>query len=173
MESVEYVPLLEENLRAIPERPGVYMLRHLGIPVYVGKADDSVPLRLSRHHRTLTGRRHLSIEDMTFRCITFDSTWNPLRPEEYLIEHYETGERDGWNDRGFGSNEPGENRGQTHLKAGNFYKRFPLRDDWPCATLLPGEYACLDLPRAIKAAVPFYFKFQGNRVEGSRDKRNR
>ena len=172
LESIEPLPLAAAHTTPLPERPGVYLLRHQGTAVYIGKADDSVRLRLGRHAQTLRGRRNLSVEDMTFSCITFAATWNPFLPESHLIDYYQTAGSHGWNGKGFGSNEPGVNRGQTHLKADNFYKRYPLRDDWVCATVPAGAPpSTLDLLRAIKSNVPFYFKFQGNRVEGDAQKR--
>jgi hypothetical protein len=172
LEKVKPMPLALTYTNSLPEKPGVYVLRHEGIAVYVGKADDSVRIRLSRHAETLRGRQKLVIEDMTFSCITFAPTWNPFLPESHLIEHYQTAGSRGWNGKGFGSNEPGVVRGGTHLKDDNFYKRFPLRDDWICEGVPPGEHSStLELLRTIKREVPFYFKFQGNRVEGNSAKR--
>ena len=139
LESVEPVPLNKEHTSELSERPGVYLLRHQGTPVYIGKADDSVKERLGRHARTLLGRRNLAVGDMTFCCITFAATWNPFLPEGHLIEHYKTAGSHGWNGKGFGSNEPGVNRGKTRLREDNFYRRYPLRDDWVCETIPAGE----------------------------------
>ncbi len=173
LDRITPAPLELEQIQAVPERPGVYVLHHLGPPVYVGKADDSTRLRLVRHRRTLMGRRNLEVDEMSFRCVTFAPTWNPFMPEKHLIRHYGTGRGDGWNGKGLGSNEPGINRGQTRLRTDSFHTKFPLRGDWVCESIAPGDYGALDLLRAIKDEVPFYFKFQGNKSQGEAEDRGR
>ena len=166
LETVVPVSMIEENILRIAGRPGVYLLIHRGTPVYVGKADDSVRSRLSRHLRTLSGRRNISLADMTFKSVCFAKTWDPFKPEDHLIRHHRTNRGEGWNDRGFGSNEPGVNRGKTELSRSNFYRRFPLDDRWVCTSIESGEFRALPLLRSVKSAVPFFFKFQGNRTRG-------
>ncbi len=174
LKSVEPLPLTFAHTNALPERPGVYLLRHEGTAVYIGKADKSLRERLGRHARNLCGRQKLRIEDMTFSCITFATTWDPFLPEKHLTEHYKTSESHGWNGKGFGSNEQGVNRGNTRLKADNFHKRYPLKDDWICANVSVGEpISTLKLLQAIKQEVPFFFRFQGNRLGSDAQERAR
>lgn len=167
LDTVRPVPLDDDHLDQVPLKPGVYVLHHRGVPVYVGKADESVAVRLNRHKVTLSGRRGLTLAEMTFRCVCFAATWNPLKPEEFLIQHYKTNAAEGWNGRGFGGNEPGVNRRGTRFNRDSFHLRFPLEEDWVCESVRAGSYMAFDLLRRVKFAVPFYFAFQGNRVTGS------
>jgi hypothetical protein len=171
MDGITAAPLTEENIARIEEQTGVYLLFLKGTPVYVGKADEAVPVRLRRHFTTLSGRKNLTLADMTFKAVCFAKTWDAFKPEEFLIRYYRTGSGEGWNNRGFGANDPGINRGQTRLKPNNFFKRFPLNDGWVCRAILPGEHNALDLLRAIKDNVPYFFRFRGNRLQGEDEDR--
>jgi len=173
MDSVAPVPLSEKELANIPQRPGVYLLFHNGQVVYVGKADDRIQDRLRDHSWTIRGRRGLSLDDMQFKCVCFDHTWNPFKPEAELIAHYGTKRGGGWNGGGFGNHDPGIKRGTTKFKAGGFYSRYPLDDAWVCGSIGAGRYPALDLLKKVKDAVPFWFRFQGNRSGGEEEDRTR
>lgn len=105
LDSVNPVELTEANIGQVPPRPGLYVLHHDGDPIYVGKADKNVMEQLGRHLRMLDRRKNLDLRAMTFRCITFASTWNLFKPEEKLTRLLGTNQKPGWSGKGFGSNE--------------------------------------------------------------------
>lgn len=166
-ESVEPVPLDEEHLARIENRPGLYGLYLDDQIVYVGKADESVGTRLRKHRRTIAGRRNISTSRVKFKCVYLAITWDPFKPESALMEHYGTTREWGWNSKGFGSNDPGRRRDHTVLRENHWHRRYPLNPDWPCESVEAGTYNALDLLQRIAADVPFWFRFQGNQVSGS------
>lgn len=150
-----------ENLSVIPSRPGVYMLLRNVNPVYIGKADRKLATRLRKHRRTISGCSNIGLEEMFFKAVCFAKTWDPFKPEDHLKRYYGTNQGEGWNDRGFGTNEPGGNRFQTKYDDNHYYKRFPINTQWPCA-IETGEYQAFELLQTLKKQVPFWFRFQGN-----------
>src|SRR5262249_17475707 len=116
---------------------------------------------------------NLAVQDMSFKSVCFARTWNPFKPEEHLIAYLRTDGPDGWNNKGFGANDPGFNRGRTEFRAGSFFLRYPLNDHWICRAIQPRAYNALELLRAMKEDVPFWFKFQGNRLPTNNQERAR
>jgi hypothetical protein len=104
LQLVQPIPLTVENINDLKELPGVYVLHMDGREVYVGKADDSVVVRLRKHRRTLSGCQNIQPSQMTFRCLYVASTWSPLNYEERVMENLGTKRMPGWNGNGFGSN---------------------------------------------------------------------
>lgn len=164
LQRVKTTPLNPETLDAIEQLPGVYVLYLDEQPVYVGKADDSVEVRLRKHYRTLGGCRNIDLGQVRFKCLYIESTWSPLNYEKHVMDELGTRRMPGWNQHGFGSNEPGVNRGKTRLKATHFYRRFPIKDDWRCEGIECGRRLAFALLEEVKNNVPFWFKFQGYRI---------
>lgn len=162
-DAIDAVDLSEQNLGSVEARAGVYGLLHNGRLVYVGKADANVAGRVSKHRRQISGRLGINIDDVSFKCLYLALTWDPFKPEEYLIQHYDTGELPGWNGKGFGTNDPGRNRDHTDLGDDHWHVRFPLDPDYPCSSVGAGEWPALQLLREIASEAPYWVRFQGNR----------
>lgn len=162
-DAIAAVDISKQNLGSVEERAGVYGLLHIGRLVYVGKADANVAGRLSKHRRQISGRLGLSVDDIAFKCLYLALTWDPFKPEEYLIQHYNTDQEPGWNGKGFGINDPGRNRDHTDLGDDHWHVRFPLDPNYPCPTIEAGEWPALDLLREVASAAPYWVRFQGNR----------
>lgn len=162
-DELESVPLTEGRLREVAERPGVYGLSHGGKLVYIGKADADVRGRLERHRRQVSGRVGITPEETAFRCLYLARTWDPFKPEDYLIHHYRTHRGQGWNGKGFGMNDPGRRRDRTDLGDDHWHVRFPLDPNWTCPEIGPGEYPTLELLRKVSDCAPYWVRFQGNR----------
>lgn len=156
LNSVEAAPLTQEAIDNGNDGPGVYILLLSGTPVYIGKAGDSVVSRLTKHRRTISGRKNISLDDMSFRTATFARTWNPFLPESHLIEHY--GTKNHWNNKGFGGNEPGKRRYETGYKSDHFFQKYPINEMFSCEWLVAGEYDTADLCRALCKRLPFWVK---------------
>lgn len=159
-DSVTPVPLDNEHLRQIEDRPGLYGLHLDGQPVYIGKADDSVLTRLRKHHRTIAGRKNISPEQVEFRCVYLAITWDPFKPETALMKYYRTTEPWGWNEKGFGANDPGRKRDWTHLDEDHWHRRYPLNPEWRCSSIVAGEYGAEQLLSEIGSDVPFWFRYE-------------
>jgi hypothetical protein len=164
LQQVQAVPLDIPHVGAIREEPGVYILYMGEQPVYVGKADDSIKVRLTKHLRTLGGCQNINLAEMWFKCLYVAATWSPLNYEEAVMEKLGTKRMPGWNNKGFGSNEPGVIRGKTRFKEGHFYRRFPIRKDWRCTGIPSGRRPAFKVLQEIKENVPFWFKFPGYRI---------
>lgn len=163
-ERLRPVPLNEVSLSEVSESPGVYGLEHGGALVYVGKADDDARSRLRKHWRQLHGRAGISPDEVSFRCLHFAHTWDPFKPEAYMIKHY----RPSWNNRGFGPNDPGRHRDRTNLRKDGWHVLYPLDPAYRCRAVPAGQYAVLELLRLVAKEAPFWVRFQGNR-EGQLD----
>ncbi|MCI0386479.1 GIY-YIG nuclease family protein [Streptomyces sp. CNQ085] len=174
LKRLEPAPLTQENLDALapqaeklglPSMSGVYQLfrqlpgeeRQL---TYVGKADEPLPERLGNHLYKLSGREHISIDEMSFKCLFVEEDLSSVSPEKMLInEHLKTG-KIVWNNRGFGNNDPGRNRDRTVIKSNHFDLEFPVDLSHTVKGLTPGIQSLHDALWEIKRGIPFLFRFK-------------
>jgi hypothetical protein len=109
-------PLTLANLCGLETAPGVYRLYRDGAPVYVGKAERSLPQRIEKYYRKISGRNGIDIADMAFRCLYVKEDFSAVAPERLLISrHKEIGEAP-WNYNGFDNNDPGKRRDKTEVE---------------------------------------------------------
>ncbi|MEU3124391.1 Eco29kI family restriction endonuclease [Streptomyces albidoflavus] len=164
-------PLTQANLDALDERArieklhsrsGVYQL-HRGPErdlVYVGKADKPLSSRLGNHLRKISGRRNISIEEMTFKCLYVAEDFSAVAPEKLLIKKYKESGHIPWNANGFGNKDPGRNRDRTVLKANHFDMLFPIDLNRTVEGLTPGEQSLFELLQQIKQGLPYNFRYK-------------
>ncbi|MDX3388264.1 GIY-YIG nuclease family protein [Streptomyces niveiscabiei] len=164
-------PLTQENLDALDERArieklqsrsGVYQL-HRGPDqdlVYVGKADKPLSSRLGNHLRKISGRREISIDEMTFKCLYVAEDFSAVAPEKLLIKKYKASGHIPWNANGFGNKDPGRNRDRTVLKANHFDMLFPIDLHRMVDGLTPGEQSLHDLLQQMKQGLPYNFRYK-------------
>lgn len=161
-----------DNLKLIkPDRQGVYLLFHQGKLVYVGKA-KSLQIRLRKHLRKLEGRRNIDVREMGFKCLYIHRNWTALAPENSLIRHYRKKGKDeaAWNGISFGPNDPGRQRETTQKRPDGFDMMYPIKDDWPCDFIAPGDWPVYDLLRDLKKALPYTLRFQKRPSKGAEKK---
>lgn len=176
LDHLEPAPLTRENLDALapqaeklglPSQSGVYQLfrqvpgekRELA---YVGKADEPLPTRLGNHLYKLSGRKGISIDEMSFRCLFVEEDLSSVSPEKMLIkEHLKTG-KIVWNNRGFGNNDPGRNRDRTVIKNNHFDLEFPIDLSRKVVGLTPGEQSLHSALWELKRGIPFNFRFKNS-----------
>jgi hypothetical protein len=113
LESSPQVPL---SKTAGPNESGIYALYFKNKLVYIGKATKALTKskrslrgRLSEHVGKISGRKNITLDDMTCRYLTFESEWWVIAAELAMIMSY-TPE---WNASGFGSKMPGKGRPGT------------------------------------------------------------
>lgn len=159
LEGLDRAPLAEENLARLKEEPGVYQLYLNDKFVYVGKADKSLPARLRNHLRKISGRRNVSLEEMAFSCLYVAEDFSALAPEQLLITHHKGQGDIPWNNNGFGNKDPGRQRDSTVLKRNHFDVLFPIDLDRPVEGLQAGETTLHTLLEAIKAGLPYNFRY--------------
>ncbi|MFF1351192.1 GIY-YIG nuclease family protein [Streptomyces sp. NPDC058322] len=152
-------PLSEESIARLKEKPGVYQLYLNGKFVYVGKADKSLPARLGNHLRKISGRRNISLDEMAFSCLYVAEDFSALAPEQLLITHHKGQGDIPWNNNGFGNKDPGRQRDSTVLKRNHFDVLFPIDLDRPIEGLQAGETTLHELLEAIKAGLPYIFRY--------------
>ncbi|APU16974.1 MULTISPECIES: GIY-YIG nuclease family protein [Actinoalloteichus] len=165
IEQLEPAPLTSEHVDALDPRAGVYQLRHHGEVVYVGKA-NSLPSRLEKHRRKLSGRRGIFLDDVSFTCLYVESDLPVVTPETMLINRNREAGRASWNSGGFGSNDPGKERDTTRLNVESFDAKYPVRLDWPCGEL-SGGLALADLLVELKAHLPYVFRYESARIKST------
>lgn len=153
------VHLSEESIARLKEKPGVYQLYLNGKFVYVGKADKSLPARLGNHLRKISGRRNISLDEVTFSCLYVAEDFSALAPEQLLITHHKGQGDIPWNNNGFGNKDPGRQRDSTVLKRNHFDVLFPIDLDRPVEGLQAGETTLHELLEAIKAGLPYIFRY--------------
>lgn len=153
-------PLNPATLATVEREQGVYQLFLKGGLVYVGKADD-LPKRLGEHYEKVTGRRNIDASDMGFKCLYVHKNWTTLAPETSLIAYYKamgSGECE-WNGNGFGPHDPGRNREITNKPTEGFDARYPIREDWRCPWVAPGDHDLLSLLIELKDNLPYVLRY--------------
>ncbi|MDX3855420.1 GIY-YIG nuclease family protein [Streptomyces sp. AK02-01A] len=159
LKKLDRAPLAEESIARLKEKPGVYQLYLNGKFVYVGKADKSLPVRLSNHLRKISGRRNISLDEMAFSCLYVAEDFSALAPEQLLITHHKGMGDIPWNNNGFGNKDPGRQRDSTVLKRNHFDILFPIDLDRPIDGLRPGGMTLQELLEATKAGLPYNFRY--------------
>ena len=113
LEASPPVPLEKDGA---PLASGIYVLYWKRTLVYIGKASKettkskrTLRSRLNEHIAKLTGRRNLSLADMSCKFLTIESDWFVWAAEFALINHFAPE----WNGSGYGSKVPGAGRPGT------------------------------------------------------------
>ncbi len=127
VEKLEQSPGLPLQKGVGPSDSGVYALYFKGTLVYIGKASKgttkskrTLRSRLNEHVGKISGRKNISLSDMTCRFLTFSSEWWVFAAEFALISHYDPE----WNGSGYGSKTPGSGRPGTH-RVSRWNEQFP------------------------------------------------
>lgn len=152
-------PLDKQYILELEERPGVYQLYLRGEFVYVGKADRSLPNRLSNHLRKLSGRRNIELTEVTFSCLYVEEDFSALAPEQLLISQHKEMGNIPWNNNGFGNKDPGRQRDSTILKNNHFDVLFPIDLDRPIDGFECGRISLGELLKIIKNVLPYNFRY--------------
>lgn len=165
LEALDWAQLSRANLNRLQARAGVYQLALDGAPVYVGKADDSLPGRLADHLKKLSGRTadqsgRAPAQRVSFRCCYVDEDLAAVAPERMLIAALGDRGEAAWNKMGFGSNDPGRNRDRTLVKLGHFDRVFPI-DLNHAVTLDPpiGPTTLVKVMNSVKRELPYTYRF--------------
>lgn len=151
-------PLTADELAALQRRPGVYQLVVDNELVYIGKASKSLPSRLAKHMRKLSGRRGFTSSDIRFVCLYVDEDLEASAPEKLLIKRHRESEEAPWNTNGFGNNDPGRERDTSTVAVDHFDALHPIDLDLQLA-LPPGSVKVLDVLRRSKAALPYLLRY--------------
>ncbi len=129
VEKLEASPLLPLTRGTGPPASGIYALYYKECLVYIGKTSKertksarTLRARLSEHVGKISGRKHISLDDLKCRYLTFDSEWWVFAAEFALMDHY----KPEWNASGFGSKAPGVGRPGTH-RVSSWDRQFPKR----------------------------------------------
>ncbi|MGW0960178.1 GIY-YIG nuclease family protein [Streptomyces gelaticus] len=157
------------NIRSLRPLPGVYQLYKDDDLVYVGKADRSLPQRIEKHYRKISGRTNISLDQMAFTCLYVDEDFGAVAPERLLINQHRDQGQVPWNYNGFGNNDPGKRRDTTEVDEGHFDHEHPI--DLECKlTELLAERTLVDEPvplstllQEIKAHLPYVFRYQASK----------
>ncbi|MFE6783807.1 Eco29kI family restriction endonuclease [Streptomyces sp. NPDC057680] len=160
-------PLTMENIQLLRPLPGVYQLYKGEELVYVGKADTSLPQRIEKHFRKISGRRNISLAEMAFTCLYVDEDFGAVAPERLLINKHRGQGEVPWNYNGFGNNDPGKRRDTTEVDADHFDRAYPIDLEYKCAELWQfvsgsGTVSLADLLSATKRALPYVFRYQAS-----------
>lgn len=151
-------PLTLDTLKALEERSGVYQLFHDEELVYVGKAAETLPGRLAQHHRKISGRAGIAIEDMSFTCLYVDEDMDAVSPEKQLIKRFRSDGAIHWNGNGFGNKDPGGNRDDSAVKRTHFDALYPIDLAWSCS--ISGTMTVKQCVRKLKGELPYTFRYQ-------------
>jgi hypothetical protein len=160
-DDLEPTPLTEENLKEIPEgAQGAYLLFLDDQLVYVGKTDSKVGFRsrLQRHLNFVRHRHNMDPARVRFKAVRI-FVFSNFDLEAMLIEEYtkRSGVRPIWNYSGFGSNDPGRRReGQDPAV---YDLEYPVDIDREVELLPPGEHTLLAAVLALKAKLPYLFRY--------------
>jgi hypothetical protein len=159
MAQLRPAPLTQNEIEKLQDQSGVYRLYHADRLIYIGKADKSLPVRLSQHHKKISGRRGIDITEMTFECLYVEEDLAAVAREKLLIDRHRANGDIPWNYNGFGNNDPGRERDTTKVKDGHFDSLYPVDLDWRCVEL-SGHYIIGDLLKQFKAMLPYNLRYE-------------
>ncbi len=149
----------DKHLSQVPPQRGVYQLYDGSLQVCVGKAGN-LRNRLRDHYRKVSGRKNIDLKSLNFTCLSINKNWTALAPEAQLIEHYKQNGGSIWNGRGFGPHDAGRGREERNDPPAWFDGKYPIREDWPCSTIEPGEWNINELLNRVKLDLPFLLRFE-------------
>ncbi|MHC5902760.1 GIY-YIG nuclease family protein [Streptomyces sp. S6] len=170
LEELTPAPLTIENIQSLRPLPGVYQLYKDGDLVYVGKAENSLPQRVEKHFRKISGRRNISLAEMSFTCLYVDEDFGAVAPERLLINKHRGQGQVPWNYNGFGNNDPGKRRDTTVVEAGHFDRLYPINLEYtfpsPVTASVSGEVesTLAELLATTKAALPYVFRYEATKA---------
>lgn len=160
-DGMEGARLSADNVRKIPEAQGVYQLIAGDEIVYIGKTDSDAGLakRLGRHSWTIQHRKNLKVSDVSFKALRV-FVFTAMDLETQLIKHYKARSSVGWNNSGFGSNDPGRNRDKTRVKANSFDALYPIDLDEKVTLGLSGATSIVLALKALREALPYTLRYE-------------
>lgn len=160
-------PLTAEVIDVLPKGPGVYQLYLDGQPVYVGKASKSLPTRLRKHYRKLSGRPITG--EVSFVCLYLEEDLEASAPEKMLLGKYEgkyeradgePAQKLPWNNNGFGNNDPGRRRDTSEVAANHFDALYPVNLDLTIDWLTAGVRPVGKVLTELKDNLPYNLRFE-------------
>jgi hypothetical protein len=120
VQKLEASPQLRLARDIAPPVKGVYALYWKNKLVYFGKAlKTTLRKRLNEHFDKIASRKNISVDQMSCRFLTIESTWFVRAAEDALIEGF----KPIWNLSGFGSHVPG--RGRPGIRISKWNEQFP------------------------------------------------
>lgn len=152
-------PLSEASLEHVEHRPGVYELFLGERRVYVGKASGSLPTRLRKHARKLSGRTGMLSARVSFVCLYVDEDLEAAAPETLLIKKYRGAGGAPWNTNGFGNNDPGRRRDTSDIAADHFDALYPINLD-ARVELARGAWKIDELLIDVKRQLPYNLRYE-------------
>lgn len=116
--------------------------------------------RLERHAWSIQHRRGLEAEQVSFKALRV-FVFTAIDLEGQLIAHYKVLSSIGWNNSGFGSNDPGRNRDKTRAKPSGFDVLFPIDLDREIALQEAGVMTAVRALAVLRRAVPYTIRAEG------------
>ncbi|MFF5633572.1 GIY-YIG nuclease family protein [Streptomyces sp. NPDC012825] len=159
LEALTPAPLTEANLRLLPPHKGVYQLRRGKELLYVGKAEVTLPQRLGKHLRKLSGREGIRLEEISFTALSVDEDFSAVAPEKLLIDRFQSAGEAPWNENGFGINDPGDKRDTTVFASDHFDQLYPANLNWVIRDLDLGGQNLRPLLKNVKTQLPYTFRY--------------
>lgn len=159
MGALETAQLSPSTIEVLEPRHGVYELWKDAELAYVGKSDEALPDRLHQHYRKICGRKGITVDQISFRCLYVDVDLDAIAPERMLIANYTGQGRAPWQHSGFGNNDPGRERDTSFV---NPKKHF---DAWYPANLdvqvdiEPGDHELETLLQEAKDKLPWVLRY--------------
>ena len=159
------IRLSHESIEMVGNHPGVYRLFYDENPVYVGKAEKSLPQRLTKHLHKLSGRKGQDggplLKDISFYCLSIHEDLHALAPEKMLIREFKAAKEADWNFNGFGNNDPGRERDTSLVKMNHFDRMYPINLDHEVTIeQSTADVTIYALLAEIKKKTPFNIRFQ-------------
>src|SRR5262245_18606443 len=87
-ESLDVGPLDTTTINQVFPEQGVHQLFQNTKLVYAGKTSKSLPRRLLRHLRLLSGRKNITLSELGFKAVIIHRNWIPSVHEGMVIQHY-------------------------------------------------------------------------------------
>jgi hypothetical protein len=154
---VDEAPLTLEATAKLPiGAKGAYLLFMNGRPVYAGKTDTrhGFQARLRRHALSVQHREGLDPSHLTFKTMRI-MVFSAFDVESILIREMQRLDPAhlNWNNNGFGSNDPGQNRDDG--EPSNFEKEFPINVDVVLSDIPAGPMALFAVLKRAQHSVSY------------------
>ncbi|MGW1588326.1 caspase, EACC1-associated type [Streptomyces sp. NPDC002386] len=155
-------PLTPLNIESLPPAAGLFALQRNEELVYIGNADKSLPSRLSRLHRKLSGREGLKPQEFSFSHLRIDDELSTIGPQYLILQSLDPSVQPYWNSNGFGNNDGGRRRDKATLSYDHFDALYPIDLYWemPGIPFLDGSVSWY--LEWLREVLPFTFRYDRN-----------
>jgi hypothetical protein len=128
--------------------------------LYLGSAERSLPLRLHRILRKLSGRQKIDIERIIFSHVYASFDLAALAPRAVLKNSQHDDRLPPWNVNGFGNVDPGRSRDRAIYRPNHFDSLHPIDLNFELNLVSVRESSLANALHQINEQLPYHFRYE-------------